>query len=234
MARLEDMRSLGNVGERGRQSAATSFLWSTYRWMAVGLALTGLVAALVASSPGLAQAVLGTPLFWGLIIAELVLVVAFSAKAATVSPGTAAAMFLGYAALNGVTFAFIFFAYTQASIATAFFVTAGAFAGLSIYGSTTKRDLSAMGQFMVMGLIGFIIASVVNLFLRSEAIYWISTYAGVLIFAGLTAYDTQRLRALYAHQGEAGNLALRGALILYLDFINLFLLLLRIFGGRRN
>ncbi len=210
------------------------FLWRTYRWMSIGLALTGVVAWFVASSPALVQAVLGNRVvFYGALIGELVMVLVFAARASRMSFGAAAALFTAYAALNGVTMAMIFLIYTAASVAQVFFVCAGAFAALALYGATTRRDLSALGHFLFIGLIGVVLASVVNLFLASSAIYWVTTYAGVLIFAGLTAYDNQKLRRLYALQGEAGNLALQGALTLYLDFINLFFMLLRVFGRRR-
>jgi uncharacterized protein len=215
-------------------AAETEFLWKTYRWMSMGLALTGAIAWIVAGSPQLTALVLGNRIvFYGLMLAELGMVVFFSAKASSMTFGSAAALFLGYSALNGLTMSIIFMIYTASSVAQVFFVTAGSFAGLSLYGATTKRDLTAMGQFMVIGLIGIIVASLVNIFLASPAVYWITTYAGVLVFAGLTAYDNQKLRRLYAAQGEAGNLALQGALTLYLDFINLLLMLLRIFGKRR-
>jgi FtsH-binding integral membrane protein len=215
-------------------AAVNDFLWKTYRWMAVGLGLTGIVAYLVANTTSVAQLVFNNPvLFYGLLIGELLMVIAFSAVAHRVSFAAAAGMFLAYSALNGITLSMIFILYTEASIASTFFITAGSFAGLSFVGATTRRDLTAMGRFMWMGLIGLIIASVVNIFLASPAIYWITTYAGVLIFAGLTAHDTQKLKRMYSQSGEAGNLALRGALILYLDFINLLLFLLRIFGRRR-
>jgi uncharacterized protein len=223
------------AADRGHTAAAESaFLWTTYRWMSIGLALTGLVAMLVGTSPSLVETfVMNRGVFYGLIVVELVMVLAFTSVAVRASTATAALMFLAYAAINGVTLSVIFLMYTASSIAQVFFVSAGAFAGLSFVGATTKRDLTAMGQFMIMGLIGLVIASLVNLFLRSEAITWITTYAGVLIFAGLTAYDTQKLKALYAQRGDAGNLPLRGALTLYLDFINLFLYLLRLLGRRR-
>lgn len=236
MARSSPFDAVGLRGrEQSQAAAAAAFLWGVYRWMSVGLAVTGMVAYGVASSPAAQAAIFGNPLvFWGLLIAQLGLVFAFTPVAIRVPASTAAAMFIGYAALTGATLSAIFLRYSQASIAQAFFVTAGAFAGLSFYGATTKRDLSPIGRFLFMGLLGLILASVVNLFLRNEAVYWVSTYAGVLIFAGLTAYQTQRLRDLYLTEGGAGNLALRGALLLYLDFINLFLMLLRLFGGRRN
>ena len=222
------------AGARQGVSDASEFLWKTYRWMSLGLAATGIVAWMVASSPALLSALLGNKiLFYGLLLGELALVFTISARVHRMTAQGAAAMFLLYAALNGVTFSFIFAIYTQSSIAQTFFVTAGAFGGLSFVGATTKKDLSAMGSFMYMGLFGLIIASVVNIFLQSSAVYWISTYAGVVIFAGLTAWDTQKLKTMYAQRGEAGNLAIHGALMLYLDFINLFLMLLRVLGDRR-
>jgi len=150
---------------------------------------------------------------------------------------TATLMFLLYSALNGVTFAAIFLVYTQSSIANAFLVTAGTFAGMSLYGMVTKRDLTGLGSFMFMGLIGIIIASVVNIFLHSEMIYWITSYIGVFVFVGLTAYDTQKLKMIgqqgFANGESRQKMAILGALTLYLDFINLFLMLLRVMGDRR-
>ncbi len=221
--------------ESAQHAAATAFMWGVYRWMALGLAITGLSALWVASSPAAVNFIFGNPMvFYGMLIGELVLVFAFTPVAVRASTGTAAAMFVAYSALTGLTLSSIFLRYTEGSIAQTFFVTAGSFAGLAIYGTTTKRDLTAVGRFMFIGLIGLIIASLVNIFLKSPAIYWVSTYAGVLIFAGLTAYETQRLRQMYLAEGGGGNLALRGALIMYLDFINLFLMLLRIFGNERR
>jgi uncharacterized protein len=215
--------------------SANDILWVTYRWMSLGLGITGLVAWLVAQSPGAVGVVVGNRLvFYGLLIAQLGMVFAFSAVAARASTAVAAAMFFAYAALTGVTFSVIFLAYTSSSIASTFLVTGGTFAGLSVFGAVTKRDLSAVGRFAVFAVIGLIVASVVNIFLKSPALMWMTTFAGVVIFAALTAYDTQKLKALYASAGAGGNLALRGALTLYLDFINMFLFLLRIFGDRRQ
>ncbi len=227
------------AGYRARESAqsaaATAFMWGVYRWMAAGLLVTGLTAWYVASSQAAIDVIFGNPMvFFGLIIAQLVLVVAFTPVAVRASSGTAAAMFIGYSALMGVTLSSIFLRYTETSIGQVFFVTAGSFAGLALYGARTKRDLTAVGRFMMIGLIGIILASLVNFFLKSPAVYWVSTYAGVLVFAGLTAYETQRLRQLYLAGGGGGNLALRGALIMYLDFVNLFLMLLRLFGNERR
>ena len=209
-------------------------MWVTYRWMSLGLALTGMVAFLVANSPAATSLIFGNRmLFYVLLFAELGVVMAFTPVVQRVSTPAAVAMFLGYAALNGVTLSVIFLAYTQGSIAQTFFITGGTFGALSLYGSTTKRDLSPIGRFMMFGLIGILIASVVNIFWANSALYWVTTYLGVLVFAGLTAYDTQKLQAMFQTRGGARNLPLIGALILYLDFVNMFLFMLRIFGRRR-
>jgi FtsH-binding integral membrane protein len=218
--------------------ASRAFLQKVHFFMSLGLGITGLVALAVVGSPSLMAIVLGNPIvFWGLLIAELIMVFAFAPVAARVSAAAAAAMFFAYAALSGVTFSVIFLRYTAGSIGATFLVTGGMFAGLSIYGATTKRDLSSVGSFAMMGLWGIILASIVNIFLGSPMLYWLVTFAGVIVFTGLTAYDTAKLKALGAHAGSGEaytKLALQGALILYLDFINLFLMLLRLFGNRRD
>jgi FtsH-binding integral membrane protein len=207
----------------------------TYRWMTLGLATTGVIAMLVAHSPALLEAILGNRvLFYALLFGQLALVAAFSSVAMRVSTGAAALMFFAYAALTGVTFSTIFLVYTAASIAGTFFVTAGAFAGLSIYGSVTQRNLSTIGRFALFALIGIILASLVNFFLQSTGLEWLITFAGVVLFAGLTAYDTQRLKTLFEEGDTPANLPLIGALTLYLDFINMFLFLLRLMGDRRR
>lgn len=220
------------------EDAARSYLWRVYTWMSLGLGVTGLIGLVLMMNPTLVASILlqGRGVFFGLLIAELVLVVAFSALARRVSVFVAALMFFAYAAMNGVTIGIILSLYSPDSVASTFFVTAGTFGGMSAFGALTKRDLSSFGSFLFMGLWGLIIASVVNMFLASSALYWVTTYAGVLIFVGLTAYDTQKIKALGAGTegtGEAQKGAIIGALILYLDFINLFLLLLRLFGRRR-
>jgi uncharacterized protein len=178
------------------------------------------------------QAIFSNPiLFFGLMIGELALVFAFSRMVRTATFTTAAGMFLAYCALSGVTFAAILLAYTRTSVASTFFVTGGTFLAMSAYGTLTKKDLSSWGSFLMMGLIGVVIASVVNLFLHSGAMSFIISCAGVVVFTGLTAWDTQRIRA-FAEAGD-DRLALQGALMLYLDFVNLFLMLLRLFGKRR-
>jgi FtsH-binding integral membrane protein len=210
-------------------------LWMTYRWMTLGLATTGLVALVVAHSPVALSLLVGNRiLFYALLFAQLGVVVALSAMATKVSTPVAALLFFGYAALTGVTFSTLFLVYTSSSIAATFFVTAGAFAGLSLVGLMTRNDLSAIGRFALFALIGLIIASVVNIFLRSSGLDWLLTIGGVLTFAGLTAYDTQRLKDLFRRGEATANLPLVGALTLYLDFINMFLFLLRILGSRRR
>jgi len=196
-------------------TAATeaAFVAKVYRWMAAGLALTGLFAYAVVSSPGLLRVIVGNPIvFFGLLIGELVMVVAFTRIVRSATFGTAAAMFLAYCALSGLTFSVIF-------------------AAMAAYGTLTKKDLSGWAQFLMMGLIGVVIAMVVNIFLRSDAVSFVISCAGVVVFTGLAAYDAQKIRA-YAHVGDE-RLALHGALALYLDFVNLFLMLLRLFGRRR-
>ncbi len=203
--------------------------------MAIGLALTGFVAYFVAQSPTAVATIVGNrAIFFTLMLVELGVVFAFSRVAARVSSASAMAMYLAYAFLNGLTFSVFFLTYTQQSIGQVFFVTAGSFAGLSVYGAVTKRDLTPVGRFMMMGLIGLIITGIVSFFFQTPAMMFVFSCVGVVVFAGLTAYDTQKLKTIYSTQGGSGNLALRGALTLYLDFINLFLFLLRLFGNRRN
>ena len=218
-----------------------TFIRGVYNWMAVGLALTGFLAYYVAHSETMLRIVFGNQvLFFGLIIAELGLVFYLSARIQKIEATTATALFILYAMLNGVTLSFIFIAYTAASIASTFFVCAATFGVCSVYGMVTKKDLTSVGQFMFMGLIGIIIASVVNIFLRSPAMNMIISYIGVFVFVGLTAYDTQKLKHMALTQPEgldpavARKGAIMGALTLYLDFINMFLFLLRILGASRD
>jgi uncharacterized protein len=225
---------VGSPTDAMRQQAVMT---QVYAWMTAGLLVTGAIAMFVASVPALVGAIFGSPfIFFGLIIAQLAMVWFLSAKVMSLSPAAATGLFLGYAALNGLVLSMIFLAYTTASIASTFFVTAGTFGAMSAYGYLTKRDLSGMGGFLFMALIGIILASVVNLFWANSTLYWIITYAGVLIFVLLTAYDTQKIKRMTEQvrdeQGER-RVAIYGALTLYLDFINLFLFLLRILGNRR-
>jgi FtsH-binding integral membrane protein len=214
-----------------------TFLQRVFTWMLLGLAVTGGVAAAIGASDRLLTDITKTPgLVVGVIVVQLGLVVALSFFIQRMSVGVATALFFLYAALTGLTFAFVFELYTAQSIFTTFLIAASMFGVLAFLGATTQRDLSSLGTIMFAALIALIIATVVNVFVASSALYWITTYAGVLIFAGLTAYDMQKLRQYgeTAPGGEAeGRAAVLGALALYLDFINLFLFLLRIFGQRR-
>ena len=217
------------------------FVRSVYNWMGIGLALTGFMAFYVSSSPAMIRLIFGNQMiFFILILAELGMVFAIGGMVNRMSAGTATSLFIIYSALNGVTLSFIFLAYTRTSIFSTFFICAGTFIGCSIYGWATKKDLTSWGGFLMMGLIGIIIASLVNMFIQSSGMSIIISYIGVLIFVGLTAYDTQKIKNMAMTQ-PAGldNAVVRkgailGALSLYLDFINLFLMLLRFFGGSRD
>lgn len=216
--------------------ATNTLIRSVYIWMCTALLLTGATATLVAGSPRIMEIVFSSNIFfWGLLIAQFGLVWAISAKVNSFSLPTLSGLFMLYSVLTGVTFSVFFLAFTAESIASTFFITAGTFAAMSLYGYFTKSDLTKLGNLMLMALIGIIIASVVNIFLKSEMMYWIVTYVGVLVFIGLIAYDTQKIKALaYANDNEhTQKLAICGALSLYLDFINLFIMLLRIFGQRK-
>lgn len=221
------------------QVLVNEFIRSVYNWMAIGLALTGLIAYYVSNDAGIQSLIFGNKLvFFGLIIAELALVFTISSRVNKMKASTATSLFIIYAALNGATLSSVFLIYTSSSIASTFFICAATFIACSIYGMTTKRDLTSMGGFMAMGLIGILIASVVNIFIRSSAMNMIISYIGVIVFVGLTAYDTQKLKHMAITQPsglDAGVIrkgAIMGALSLYLDFINLFLMLLRIMGNR--
>jgi len=218
--------------------AEAGFFAKVYQWMNVGLGVSALASLLTLYSPAMARLVFGNRMvFFGLLITELILVITLSRAIQRLSATAATGFFLLYSLLSGVTLAVIFVVYTQSSIASAFFVTAGTFAAMSVYGHVTQKDLTSWGSFLFMGLVGFLLASVVNLFLKSEMIYWVTTYCGILIFVGLTAYDTQKLKRLaqggFADSETRHKAAILGALSLYLDFINLFLLLLRVLGRRR-
>lgn len=225
------------VSDEARRAEDAAFLRKVYAYMTAGLGATGVVAMLVASSEAALRVVLQRPLFTALVIGEILMVMAFAWLAPRMRAVGAAALFFVYALMNGLTLSVIFVAYTKSSIATAFFVTAGTFAGMSVYGFATKRDLSSMGSFLFMGLWGLILAGAVNLWLRSPMVTWVTTCAGVLVFVGLTAYDTQKIKQLNvignAGTDEDHKEAIHGALTLYLDFVNLFLYILRLFGRRR-
>ncbi len=206
-----------------------------YNYMASGLALTGIV-AFAAARYGVYEQLAATPLIWVVMLAPLGFIFFLSFKIQTMRASTAQTLFWAFAGLMGLSMASIFLMFTGASIARVFFITAGTFAGMSLWGYTTKRDLSGMGSFLFMGLIGIILASIVNMFIGSSALQFAVSVIGVIIFVGLTAYDTQKIKNEYAewHDSEtSAKLAIMGALRLYLDFINLFMLLLHFFGDRR-
>jgi len=215
----------------------TLFLRSVYGWMFAGLAITALVAYSVAQSPSAVVAIARNPFaYWGLMIAQLGIVIALSALVEKLSAGMAALLFIAYSALTGVTFSFILLAYTGASIATTFLVCGGMFGALALYGTTTARSLAGWGQFLFMGLVGVVLASFVGIFWQNDMFQFVLGFIGVIVFTGLTAYDAQRLKqmALATSAGQVGSYAIVGALALYLDFINLFLMLLRFLGNRRD
>ncbi len=214
------------------------FMVQVYNWMGAGLAMTGGMSWFVSTSDTIMNLLVTQPiLFIILLVVELGLVFYLAARVMSMSASQAMGVFFLYAGLNGVTLAPLFMLYTTASMASTFMVTAGMFGAMSFYGYTTKKDLTSWGSFLFMGLIGIIIASIVNMFMNSSALYWIITYAGILLFVGLTAYDTQKIKEMniLGNEGteEDTKEAIRGALSLYLDFINLFLMLLRVMGTRR-
>ena len=225
--------------ERGleMQVAFPALMRKVYGWMALALVITGLTSYMVASSPGLMQMIFANRLvFWGMVIAEFAIVFVISGRINRLSLVSATTWFVVYSVLNGALLSFIFMVYTQTAITEVFFITAGTFGAMALIGSTTKRDLTNLGGILFMALIGLIIASVVNFFVQSNTLDLIVSYVGVLIFVGLTAWDAQQIKRMLAMAPDAGEgaqkIALLEALNLYLDFINLFLYLLRIFGGR--
>ena len=235
---MDNQISTQSKEQLGIKSYQALYMTKVYNWMGLALLITGIVSYFTATTPGLIQTIVGSKIiFYGLIIAELLLVIYLSRAINKMSQSTAITAFLIYSVLNGLTMSVIFLIYTSSSISTTFLVTAGTFGAMSLYGYTTKRDLTSLGNLAFMGLIGIIIASVVNFFLKSEMMYWIITYLGVAIFVGLTAYDTQKLKQIgsqgFSDQESMEKLSIMGALTLYLDFINMFLFLLRILGDRK-
>ncbi|NPD91526.1 Bax inhibitor-1/YccA family protein [Xylanibacter muris] len=229
------------VVQRGRgwdlAEAYPVLMRKVYLWMTLALVITGATAYGVATTPSILMAIATNKiLFFGLIIAEFGLVIGLSSALNRLSLTTATLMFVVYSVINGATLSFIFLAYTMSSITSVFFITAATFAVMSVIGLTTKADLTSLGKLLFMALIGLIIATVVNIFIGSTGMQMIISYVGVLIFVGLTAYDSQKIKQMLAEAGDTGEvgqkLALIGALSLYLDFVNLFLYLLRIFGKR--
>jgi uncharacterized protein len=214
------------------------FMVRVYNWMTAGLGITGFMAFYISNSSAMMNIIFGNPIMpIALIITQIGLVFWLATRVMQMSASKATGVFMLYAGLTGITFSAIFMAYTTASIFSTFLVTAGTFGAMSLYGYTTKKDLTSWGSFLFMGLIGIIIASLVNMFMQSSMMHMIITYAGVLIFVGLTAYDTQKIKEMniLGNEGteEDTKEAIRGALTLYLDFINLFLMLLRLMGDRR-
>ncbi|MEN8258435.1 MAG: Bax inhibitor-1/YccA family protein [Thermodesulfobacteriota bacterium] len=218
--------------------ATTIFLAKVFNWMAIGLGVTALVAFVVASSQSAVQFFYANRVvFYGLIIAEFGLVIYLSARIEKLEAGTATALFLLYSALNGMTLSLVLLLYTATSVATTFLVTAGMFGSMAVYGYVTKKDLSSWGSFLIMGLIGIILASLVNIFVQSSMMSWVISGIGVVVFTGLAAYDVQQISrmgasAMTGSEGAVKKMAILGALTLYLDFINLFLMLLRFLGNR--
>ena len=225
---------------RSRSEVLNAYMRGVYQWMTIGLLLTAGVAWFVAGNETMVNLIYGNQmLFFGLLIAELVLVFGISAGIRKLSAGAATGLFMLYSALNGATLSFIFLVYTQASIVQAFVVCAAMFGGMSIYGLTTKKDLTSWGSFLFMGLVGIVVASIVNIFLQNSMMHFVISVIGVIVFTGLTAYDTQKLSMMGESMPGDDATAVRrgtilGALTLYLDFINLFLMLLRLFGGSRD
>lgn len=227
------------LGYESRTDSTTmvQFFNSVYAWMASGVALSAVVAWWVSTQPGIMQQLFRGPTLIILFLVEIGLVLTISWAINKIGASVATALFLLYSALNGLTLSVIFLIYTNASLVTTFAVSAGTFGAMSVYGFVTKRDLTKLGSLMFMALIGLILATIVNFFLASTMLYWIITYAGVLIFTALTAYDTQMLKQIAVQTADnpamAARYAIVGALRLYLDFINLFLFMLRILGNRR-
>jgi FtsH-binding integral membrane protein len=225
------------VAGDARAARISAFLGKVYGWMFLGLLVTTGTAFVVASSETLIEIfILNRILFWGLVFGQLALVWWMSAKVETMSPTTAAVLFLVYSAAVGITTSIVLLVYTASSLASTFLVTAGMFGALALFGTFTKRSLAGVGQFMMMGLIGLILALIVNLFWANDALTFVISVVGVLVFTGLTAWDAQKLKhmAVALPDGRVGSYAVIGALDLYLDFINLFFFLLRLVGGRRS
>ena len=237
MADFETTPAASALASVAAAERVTAFLRKVYAWMCVGLGMTAFVAFTVAGSPAMVQAIASNQiLFFGLVLAELGLVFYLSSRAPQLAPNVAVGLFVLYSALNGVTLSLILLMYTGASIATTFAVTAGMFGALAVFGSTTTRSLAGAGHFFFMGLIGLVLASVVGMFWHSAALQFLISVVGVIVFTGLTAWDAQRLKqmALTIPDSQSGSYAIVGALSLYLNFINLFLILLRFQGGRRD
>jgi FtsH-binding integral membrane protein len=226
------------IASRSRDEVLVAdFLRGVYGWMCGGLGITAATAWIVANSPSMVRAIAtNSLLFWAIVIAQFGIVIALSARVGRLAAGTASALFIAYSALTGVTLSFILLLYTAESIASTFVITAGMFGSLALYGTFTRRNLSGFGQFMFMGLIGLVLASLVGMFWQNDGLQFMISLVGVVVFAGLTVWDAQRLKglALVTNTGGTSSYTIVGALALYLDFVNLFLFLLRFLGGRRR
>jgi len=232
-----DFRGFSAEQQLAMSEAFPVLMRKVYVWMTLALVITGFTAYGVANSPGVLQAIYSNSIvFWGLIIAEFALVIGVSSAINRLSLTTATLMFILYSVINGALLSYIFLAYTASSVSTVFFITAGTFGAMALVGYTTKTDLTSLGKILFMALIGLIIATLVNVFIKSSGMTLILSYIGVLVFVGLTAYDSQKIKQMLLQAPDAGEgaqkLALLGALTLYLDFVNLFIYLLRIFGKR--
>lgn len=237
-------KSYDNMGQQYSNNPASinssyiaSYMTKVYGWMFLGLSITAVISFLIASSPAAISYLFGNKIvFFGLFIAQIFLVGFLVIRIQKMSAATATAVFLGYAALMGLTFSALLLAYTPGSLVTVFAITAGTFGIMTAVGYFTKQDLTSFGKIMMMGLIGIVLASIVNFFIGSSTLYWIISYVGVAVFVGLIAYDTQKIKAyaLLDSEEDRKKGAILGALALYLDFVNLFIFLLRLFGGRRN
>ncbi|MCX6140623.1 MAG: Bax inhibitor-1/YccA family protein [Candidatus Kapabacteria bacterium] len=231
---MQSSQSFGNVVST---DAIRTYVQQVYAWMTGGLLITGVTAFGISQSPSILAAIFGTPLFWLVLFAPLGMVLFLTSRIDTMKPSTAAGTFIAYAFVNGLSFSVLFMIYELGSIFQVFVIAAGMFAGAAAYGFFTKRDLRSMGSFLFMGLIGVIIASVVNIFLQSSALEFAVSLIGVAVFTGLTAYDMSRMKdqaiVMYAGEGLAQKRAIIGALSLYLNFVNLFLFLLRLLGSRK-
>lgn len=228
----------GSIVQGGERGAIQAFMAQVYGWMTVGLVLTAVVAWFAVSSGLVFTIASNSVVFWGIVIAQLAAVFGFSFLINKISASVATALFMVYSALTGLTLSILMLVYTSSSIASTLFITAGMFGGMTVYGYVTKRDLTGIGNFLIMGLFGIILASIVNWFMQSSALYMAISYIGVIVFVGLTAYDTQKLKAMGEQISEDDpenyrKYSIFGALTLYLDFINLFIMLLRILGDRR-
>ena len=219
------------------EALVADFLRGVYGWMCGGLIVTAATAWTVANSPSVATAIFSNRLlFWAIVIAQFGIVITLSARVSRLAAGTASALFIAYSALTGVTLSFVLLLYTGESVASTFVVSAGMFGALALYGTMTRRNLSGFGQFMFMGLIGLVLASLVGMFWHNDGLQFMISLVGIIVFAGLTVWDAQRLKALAfaTNAGGMGAVTIVGALALYLDFINLFLFLLRFLGDRRR